>query len=211
LRKPPAETNCITVHLGNGCSITAVRHGKSADTSMGFTPLEGLVMGTRSGDIDPAILFFLADKGYDMAALSAMCNKQSGLLGVSGVSNDMRTLAKAADLGNTQAKLAIDIFCYRVRKYIGAYMAVLGRVDAISFAGGIGEHAPEIREGICSDLESLGVSLDFARNRDTVGGEAIISDAASRVQVLVVPTDEEGVIASDTYDIVERGVNGGGD
>jgi acetate kinase len=205
LQKPPAATNCITVHLGNGCSITAVRQGKSVDTSMGMTPLEGLVMGTRSGDIDPAILFYLADKGYDLAALNRLCNKQSGLLGVSGISNDMRTLTEAAADGHPQAQLAIDIFCYRVRKYIGAYLAVLGRVDAISFTGGIGQRAAGVRAKICSELEPLGVELDESRNRDAVGGEATISSPQSRVRLLVVPTDEEVVIATDTYEIVQRG------
>ncbi len=206
LGQPPAATNCITVHLGNGCSITAVRHGQSTDTSMGLTPLEGLVMGTRSGDFDPAILFYLADKGYDLASLNRLCNKESGLLGVSGISNDMRTLTEAADGGSQQAQLAIDIFCYRVRKYIGAYLAVLGRVDAISFTGGIGERAPGIRAEICSDLEPLGIVLDPVSNQGAAGGEATISHPRSRVRVLVVPTDEEVVIAADTYDIVVRGL-----
>jgi acetate kinase len=210
LGQSPNATNCITVHLGNGCSITAVRHGKSTDTSMGLTPLEGLVMGTRSGDIDPAILFYLADKGYDLASLNKLCNKESGLLGVSGLSNDMRTLTQAAEAGHEQAQLAIDIFCYRVRKYIGAYLAVLGRVDAISFTGGIGERAVDVRARICSDLEPLGIVLDIEKNRCAVGGEATISPPHSRVRLLVVPTDEEGVIAADTYDIVEQGFTRGG-
>ncbi|MHB0960640.1 MAG: acetate/propionate family kinase [Pirellulaceae bacterium] len=205
LGRPPEATNCITVHLGNGCSITAVREGKSTDTSMGLTPLEGLVMGTRSGDIDPAILFYLADKGYDLASLNKLCNKQSGLLGVSGISNDMRTLTEAAAGGHEQAQLAIDIFCYRVRKYIGAYLAVLGRVDAVSFTGGIGERAVEVRARICRDLEPLGIVLDTEKNRCALGGEATISQPQSRVRLLVVPTDEEGVIAGDTYDIVDQG------
>jgi acetate kinase len=206
LGKPAAETNCITVHLGNGCSITAVRNGKSTDTSMGLTPLEGLVMGTRSGDIDPAILFYLADKGYDLAALNKLCNKESGLLGVSGLSNDMRTLSQAAEQGHAQAELAIDIFCYRVRKYLGAYLAVLGRVDAISFTGGIGERAVGVRAKVCSDLEPLGIELDTELNQRATGGEATISRPQSRVRLLVVPTDEEGVIAADTYHIVEQGL-----
>ncbi|MCU0959734.1 MAG: acetate kinase [Pirellulaceae bacterium] len=199
------ETNCITVHLGNGCSITAVHQGRSVDTSMGLTPLEGLVMGTRSGDIDPAILFYLADKGYDLASLNRLCNKESGLLGVSGVSNDMRTVTEAADGGHARAALAVDVFCYRVRKYIGAYLAVLGHVDAISFTGGIGERACGVRARICQGLEPLGIELDSARNAQATGGEATISRPASRVRVLVVPTDEEGVIAADTYQLVEEG------
>ena len=144
LGKPREQINCITVHLGNGCSMAAVRDGGSVDTSMGLTPLEGLVMGTRSGDFDPAILFYLADNGFDLDALNALCNKKSGLLGISGVSNDMRTLSEKARQGCERAQLAIDVFCYRVKKYIGAYLAVLGRVDAISFTGGIGQHAPDV-------------------------------------------------------------------
>ncbi len=210
LGKPIDDVNCITVHLGNGCSMTAVRNGKSVDTSMGLTPLEGLVMGTRSGDIDPAILFYLADKGYDMASLNKLCNKESGLLGISGVSNDMRSLSKEAGAGNEMAELAIDMFCYRVRKYVGAYLAVLGRVDAITFTGGIGEHSPGVRAQVCTDLEPLGIALDLQRNQDTLAGEGTISTPASRIQVLVVPTDEEGVIASDTFHIVEQGLYRGG-
>lgn len=204
------EVNCITVHLGNGCSITAVRQGKSADTSMGLTPLEGLVMGTRSGDIDPAILFFLAEKGHNVASLNTLCNKESGLLGVSGLSNDMRTLSEAARDGHAQARLAIDIFCYRVRKYIGAYLAVLGRVDAVSFTGGIGEHAADVRGRICENLEPLGICLDPQRNESLHAGEGAISRADSPIQLLVVPTDEEGVIALDTYHLVEKGQRRGG-
>lgn len=204
LNKPADQTNCITVHLGNGCSMAAVRAGKSVDTSMGLTPLEGLVMGTRSGDIDPAILFYLAGKGLDMATLNKLCNHQSGLLGISGCSNDMRALSEAARQGSEMAELAIDIFCYRVKKYIGAYMAVLGHVDAISFTGGIGEHTPEVRERICGGLEPLGISVDKKRNRSTVSVEAAIGSSESRIQLLVVPTDEEGVIATDTFGILEQ-------
>jgi acetate kinase len=210
LGRPPEDTHCITVHLGNGCSITAVRHGQSVDTSMGLTPLEGLVMGTRSGDIDPAILFYLAEKGHNIASLNKLCNKESGLLGVSGLSNDMRTLSEAAAGGHAQARLAIDIFCYRVRKYIGAYLAVLGHTHAVSFTGGIGEHAPDVRARICENLEALGICLDVDRNRETTGGEATISGPDSPVHVLVVPTDEEGVIASDTYHLVQKGHARGG-
>ncbi len=204
LEKPAESLNCITVHLGNGCSMAAVRNGQSVDTSMGLTPLEGLVMGTRSGDIDPAILFYLADKGYTFETLNTLCNKQSGLLGVSGISNDMRTLSEEAERGNEKAALAIDIFCYRVRKYIGAYMAVLGRVDAICFTGGIGEHATSVRAKVCTGLEALGITIDLPRNQENVNGEGAISSAESRVQLLVVPTDEEGVIAADTFELVKQ-------
>ena len=141
--------NTITCHLGNGCSMAAVRNGRSVDTSMGFTPLEGLVMGTRSGDFDPAILFYLADKGYDLAGLNALCNKKSGLLGISGASNDMRTLEQLAQEGNARARLAIEVYCYRVRKYIGAYLTLLNPLHAIVFTGGIGENSPLVRKLIC--------------------------------------------------------------
>jgi acetate kinase len=198
------DINCITAHLGNGCSMTAVRRGRSVDTSMGLTPLEGLVMGTRSGDFDPAILFYLADHGYDLAKLKKLCNKQSGLLGLSGASNDMRTLSEKAAAGHWRARLAIDIFCYRIRKYIGMYTAVLGRVDAVVFTGGIGENAAQVRAAACRDLENLGIALDPDLNARTVGRrEGPISTRDSKVCVLVIPTDEEAAIAADTYKIVK--------
>jgi acetate kinase len=196
------EINCITAHLGNGCSITAVQNGRSVDTSMGLTPLEGLVMGTRSGDFDPAILFHLADRGHGMAALNKLCNKHSGLLGLSGESNDMRTLAELAAGGNRRAQLAIDVFCYRIRKYIGMYAAVLGRVDAVVFTGGIGENSPEVRTAACRDLENLGILLDADRNTCTVSRrEGQITTDESPIKTLVIPTDEEASIAADTYKI----------
>ena len=194
--------NCITCHLGNGCSIAAVKEGKSVDTSMGLTPLEGTVMGTRSGSFDPAILFYLADHGYDIEQMNAMCNKESGLLGISGKSNDMRELQELANSGDARAQLAIDIFCYRIKQYIGLYSAVLGRVDAIIFTGGIGENATEVRAKACSDLPQLGIEIDAARNAK-VHGEGQISSHNSRVTVLAIPTDEEGAIASDTYQIAQ--------
>jgi acetate kinase len=198
------DINCITCHLGNGSSITAVRDGRSADTSMGLTPLEGLVMGTRSGDIDPAILFYLADNGYEWQALNDLCNKKSGVLGLSGLSNDMRTLIEQAAAGHERAALAIDVYCYRVKKYIGAYYAALGRLDAIVFTGGIGENAAPVREEICSGLESLGIQVDRGRNETRSSEERCISTDNSRVAILVIPTDEEGVIAADTYDLATK-------
>jgi acetate kinase len=195
------EINCITCHLGNGCSVAAVKNGRSIDTSMGLTPLEGLVMGTRSGDFDPAILFYLADKGYKVAALNNLCNKQSGLLGLSGESNDMRTLSEKAAQGDRRARLAIDVFCYRVRKYIGSYTAVLGTLDAVIFTGGIGENAVDVRHEICRDLGQIGLQIDPARNQAVVRAEGEISTPDSRVKVLVIPTNEEGAIAADTHEI----------
>lgn len=204
LGKPPAAFNCITCHLGNGCSMAAVRGGKSVDTSMGLTPLEGLVMGTRTGDLDPAILLFLGSKGYSIEVLNDLCNRQSGLIGVSGLSNDVRTLCDMAAAGNERARLAIDIFCYRVKKYIGAYTAVLGTLDVLVFTGGIGENAAAVRAGCCENLGQLGIEIDLQRNEATIGREVAIQSSASRVTVLVIPTDEEGVIAADTYALVQQ-------
>ena len=175
------------------------------DTSMGLTPLEGVVMGTRTGDFDPAILFYLADKGYDSPTLNAMCNKKSGLLGISGESNDMRTLGESAAGGSRRAKLAIDIFCYRIKKYIGMYTAVLGTVDAVVFTGGIGENAVDIRKQICSNLEQIGIEIDEKSNNATCQKEGLISTQNSRVKVFVIPTDEEAAIAKDTYQLASKG------
>jgi acetate kinase len=196
------DLNAITCHLGNGCSITAVRKGRSVDTSMGFTPLEGLVMGTRAGDFDPAILFYLADKGYDLARLNGLCNKKSGLLGISGISNDMRTLQQHADDGNKRAALAIEMFCYRVRKYIGAYSAVLDGVDAVVFTGGIGENSAMVRELACRNLSHLGITLDSDANAEAGGRESAVSAADSAVKVLVIPTNEEQAIARDAFELL---------
>jgi len=197
------DINIITCHLGNGCSMAAVKNGKSVDTSMGLTPLEGLVMGTRTGDFDPAILFYLADKGYSIGDLNTMCNKKSGLLGISGVSNDMRNLRQQAESGNKRAQLAFDIFCYRIKKYIGAYTAVLGRLDAIVFTGGIGENSPDVRAKTCSELVQIGVEIDNAQNTAKNRSERIISSAASKVKVFVIPTNEELAIAQDTFALIQ--------
>ena len=204
LGKDAAEVNVITCHLGNGCSITAVKNGKSIDTSMGLTPLEGVVMGTRTGDFDPAILFYLADKGYDIKTLNTVCNKKSGLLGISGVSNDMRNLVELAEKGSDRAKLAIDIFCYRIKKYIGTYTAVLDTVDAVVFTGGIGENAIEARARICSGLTQIGIELDADKNNATLRKEGQISTDNSKVKVFVIPTDEEAVIVGDTYECIAK-------
>jgi acetate kinase len=200
LGKGKNDVNVITCHLGNGCSMTAVKKGVSVDTSMGLTPLEGLVMGTRSGDIDPAILFYLAEKGYSIQELNALCNKKSGLLGISGRSNDMRNLTELAAGGDKRAQLAIDIFAYRIRKYIGAYTAVLGAVDAVVFTGGIGENGADVRAMICSGQDQIGIEIDAERNSATFGKEGDISTDSSRVKVFVIPTDEEAAIAKDTYE-----------
>jgi acetate kinase len=195
------QTNVITLHLGNGCSAAAIREGDSIDTSMGMTPLEGLVMGTRSGDMDPAILDFLSVKeGLSVSALETMLNKQSGLLGISGLTNDMRELLEEAHENNDRrARLAIEIFCYRARKYIGAYLAAMNGADAIIFTGGIGENSPEVRAHICDGLQWLGLEVDPARNEaHTQGREGAISSEGSRLAAYVIPTDEELLIARDT-------------
>lgn len=198
------DINAITCHLGNGCSITAVRQGRSIDTSMGFTPLEGVPMGTRSGDLDPAILFYLGDKGHDIESLNDLCNKKSGLLGLSGASNDIRNLMELAEQGNTRAKLAIDVFCYRIRKYIGAYCAVLDKVDAVVFTGGIGENAPSLRQQICSGMNQIGIQLDQTANEAVTAQEAEIGSKDSTTRVFVIPTDEHAAIAKDTFELTRQ-------
>ena len=196
------ETRLVTLHLGNGCSACAISRGESVDTSMGFTPLEGLVMGTRSGDLDPAILDYVAAKeGLSLGDVEGLLNKQSGMLGISGLTNDMRELlAEAEEHDDRRARLAIEIFAYRVRKYVGAYLAAMGGADAVVFAGGIGENASLVRSKICEGLEWMGLTLDAARNDATVGGrEGLVSTEGSRVGAWVIPTDEELLIARDTY------------
>jgi acetate kinase len=196
----PEKTHVITLHLGNGCSVAAIRSGHSVDTSMGMTPLEGLVMGTRSGDIDPAIISVIGEKeGLSAREVDSLLNARSGLLGVSGTTNDMRGLqAEAQDKDNRRARLAIDIFCYRARKYIGAYLAGMGGADAVVFTGGIGENSPEIRAQICAGMEWAGIDLDAERNQKTVGKEGLISSDSSKLAVYAIPTDEELLIARDT-------------
>jgi acetate kinase len=196
LGRPLETCNLITLHLGNGCSATAIRDGKSVDTSMGLTPLEGLVMGTRCGDIDPAIHFYLAKQiGLDTDAIEDLLNRQSGLLGICGV-NDMREIDRLAEEGNDAAELAIGITAHRIKKYIGAYYAELGRVDAVVFTGGIGENAAEIRCRACEGLENLGIKMDDTLNYALKQhGERCISTPESSVQVLVIPTNEELEIA----------------
>jgi acetate kinase len=195
----------ITCHLGNGCSVAAIRGGRSVDTSMGFTPLEGLVMGTRSGDVDPAaLLHAVAREEIGAAEVNALLNKHSGLLGISGVSNDMRALLEA-EATNPRARLAVDVFCYRLRKYVAAYMGVLGGVDGLAFAGGIGENAPAIRARALAGLEGLGVRVDESANAAVFGSEAEISAAGANARVFVVPTNEELLIARDTCAIVSGG------
>ena len=197
---PREQTNIISLHLGNGCSAAAIRAGKSVDTSMGMTPLEGLVMGTRSGDLDPAVLGFIAAKeGLSIHEVETMLNKQSGLLGISGLTHDMRVLQnEAREHGDRRANLAINIFCYRIRKYIGAFLAAMGGADAIVFTGGIGENSALVRANVCEGLEWAGLILDKEKNENTAGVETRISREESRLAAYVIPTDEELLIARDT-------------
>jgi acetate kinase len=195
------ETNIITLHLGNGCSACAIRHGDSLETSMGLTPVEGLVMGTRSGDLDPSVLEFLHHKeGMSFDELDTLLNKRSGLLGISGLTNDMRELlAEEKENQDRRARLAIDIFCLRIKKYLGAYLARMNGADAIIFTGGIGENSPEIRRRICADLDFLGIAVDPKKNEEmTAGREGEIGVEGGRVRLYVIPTNEELLIARDT-------------
>lgn len=203
LGKPFSRCNLITLHLGNGASATAIRGGKSIDTSMGMTPLEGLIMGTRCGDIDPAIHFFLAKNlGLDSATIEDLLIRHSGLLGLCGV-NDMREVQHRAEEGDDRAELAIGMTAHRIKKYIGAYYAELGRVDAIVFTGGIGENDADLRCRACEGLEGLGIKLDDSANLAPERGERRISTPDSRVQVLVIPTNEELAIAQQTLAAVQ--------
>lgn len=198
-----ATLKLITCHLGNGCSMAAVDRGISIDTTMGFTPLEGLLMGTRSGDIDPSvILYIMAKEGINISEANTLLNKHSGLQGISGVSSDMREILKEIGNGDKKAQNAFDIFCYRIRKYIGAYAAAMGGVDSVVFTGGIGENSPDVRRECCNNLEFLGISVDSSSNT-SAAKEKRISLENSKVSVFVIPTNEELVIALDTVKIVQ--------
>ncbi len=200
----PEGTKIITCHIGNGASITAVKDGKSVDTSMGLTPLEGLIMGTRSGDIDAGAVTFLMEKlGLDTTGISNLLNKQSGLAGISGGSSDFRDILAAIESGNDRARLAKEMYTYRIRKYIGEYAAAMGGVDVILFTGGAGENQWEVREGATKGLEFLGVRIDKEKNHSVRATEDIISTPDSKVTVCVIPTDEELMIASDTLTLVK--------
>ena len=192
----------ISCHLGNGASVAAVKNGKSVDTSMGFTPVEGLVMGTRCGDLDVGVVNFIMEKEeIGLRSASTLFNKHSGMLGISGVSSDMREIEMAKKGGNERAALALEIYNYRVKKYIGSYVAAMGGLDILIMTGGIGENDDMTREGICSELECLGITLDYAKNKG-FRSEGVISTPDSKVKIIVVPTDEELVIALDTEEIV---------
>ena len=206
LGKKPEEINIITVHIGNGSSITAIKNGQSVDTTMGLTPLEGMIMGTRSGDIDPTVVSFLGHKKkMDADQMVNYLNKQCGILGVSGVSSDMRELNSAIEQGNSRARLALDMLIYRVKKYIGSYMAVLGKVDAIVFTGGIGENQEDLREDALKDMENYGIVIDVEKNNHLPRGTVEeISAKNSKVKVFRIPTDEELLIARDTMSLIKK-------
>lgn len=202
LRMPLNQLKMIVCHLGNGVTLDAIRRGQSVDTTMGLTPLEGLMMGTRSGDIDPGIIYFLSTVAqFSVDRIYDILNRESGLLGISGVSNDMREIIKEAESGNRRCRLAVEMFAYRVKKYIGTYAAVLDGVDVIVFTAGIGSNSPMIRSIICDGLDFLGVELDQAKNRSAIGSESDISAHGSKVRILVIPTNEEKLIAIDTLEI----------
>jgi acetate kinase len=203
---PAEQINIVTLHLGNGCSACAVRGGVSVDTSMGFTPLEGLVMGTRSGDIDPAVVPFLARKeGVSADEVESWLNKRSGLLGLSGISNDVRELTAAYN-EDPGARLAVDVFCYHARKYLGAYLAALGGADAVVFSGGIGENSPLVRAKICADMDWCGLRLDSAANAAVLGTDGCIAPQ-SALKAYVVHTDEETIIARETARVLTERTN----
>ncbi|MCQ1528043.1 acetate/propionate family kinase [Lutispora saccharofermentans] len=202
LNKNIEDLKIVTCHLGNGASVAAVKQGKSVDTSMGFTPLEGLAMGTRCGDIDPAIVKFVMEKeNLDLAGIDNLMNKKSGVLGISGVSSDFRDIEEAAEKGNMRADLALKVFAYKVRKYIGAYAAAMGGIDAIVFTAGLGENSASMRASVCEGLEFLGVEIDNEKN-NVRGKEAEVSKANSKVKVLLIPTNEELMIARDTKSLI---------
>jgi acetate kinase len=204
LKKDLKKLKVITCHLGNGCSIAAIDKGISIDTSMGFTPLEGLLMGTRSGDIDVSIiLYVMAKEGLNYSEANTLLNKHSGLQGISGVSSDMREVITEMNEGNKKAKLAFDIFCYRVKKYVGSYIAALGGLDVLVFTGGIGENSPDVRKAICDNLEYLGIEFDKTAN-NTKDKEKAITTAKSKAAVYVIPTNEELMIALETKEIVKN-------
>ncbi|MGA8263966.1 MAG: acetate kinase [Ignavibacteriaceae bacterium] len=205
LKKPYDSLKIVTAHLGNGCSMAAIKNGLSVDTTMGFTPLEGLLMGTRSGDIDPSVILYIMGKeGLSLHEAGTLLNKHSGLIGISGESSDMREIISALKTEQKRSRLAFDVFNYRIKKYLGAYAAAMGGLDAFVFTGGIGENSPDVRREVCSDLEFMGIKIDEEKNQKS---EINISYSDSKVSVFRIPTNEELVIALDTKQIVEKSVS----
>ncbi len=202
LGKNIKDLKLITAHLGNGCSMAAIKNGSSIDTTMGFTPLEGLLMGTRSGDIDPSVILYIMGKeGLSLSEANTLLNKHSGLIGISGESSDMREIIKAVNEDQKRARYAFEIFAYRIKKYVGAYASAMGGLDGLVFTGGIGENSAEVRAEVCKDMEFLGIELDEEKNNNK---DQFISTEASKVKVLRIPTNEELLIALDTSSIVEN-------
>jgi len=203
LNVPYEEQRIITAHIGNGGSVTAIKNGKSIDTSMGMTPVEGLIMGTRSGDVDPGVITYIMDKEHlSSQGVSRLLNKFSGVLGISGVSSDMREIEAVIEQGNERAKLAMRMYNYRIKKYIGSYTAILGGLDMLVFTGGVGENQTSTRSEVCKNMEYLGLELDEELNASVRAKEALISKPTSKVKVLVIPTNEELTIAHDTLEII---------
>ena len=203
---PYEEQRIITAHIGNGGSVTAIKNGRSMDTSMGMTPVEGLIMGTRSGDVDPGAISYIMEKEHmGTNGISTLLNKFSGVLGISGISSDMREISVAIESGNERAALAMETYNYRIKKYIGSYAAVLGGVDILVFTGGVGENQAVTRRDVCRNMEYMGIELDEALNDTVHGKEAVISKPSSKVKVVIIPTDEELTIANDTIEILEKG------
>jgi acetate kinase len=209
LDRPVSDLNLITIHLGNGASMAAIKKGRCIDTTMGMTPLAGLVMGTRSGDLDPSLPFFLADHlGMSLKEIDQLLNKESGLKGICGT-NDMREVIEKKDGGDERARIALDVYTYRIKKFIGAYYAALENLDGLVFTAGIGENAPSIRELCCSGLHQLGIEIDPERNNDHGNKVREINSSTSRIKVLVVPTNEELRIAQETIKVIEQNQSSG--
>jgi len=202
---PFHSSKIITCHLGNGASITAIENGKSVDTSMGFTPVDGLIMGTRTGEIDPGVLLYLAEKeGLSVSGVNNMINKKSGVAGISQLSSDMRDLEAAAGEGNPKAILALNMYSYKIKKFIGAYIAALNGLDLLVFTAGVGENDINSRKMICTGMEYMGIEIDDDLNKSARAKDLLISKPGSKVKVMVITTDEEFVIASDTQEIIEK-------
>ncbi len=202
---PYEEQRIITAHIGNGGSVTAIKNGKSIDTSMGMTPVEGLIMGTRSGDVDPGVISYIMEKEHmGTKGISTLLNKFSGVLGISGISSDMREIQAAIEGGNKRAMLAMNTYNYRIKKYVGSYAAVLGGVDLLVFTGGVGENQAVTRSVVCKNMEFMGIELDEELNASVRGKEVVISKPSSKVTVVIIPTDEELTIAKDTVDILRK-------
>lgn len=202
---PYEDQRIITAHIGNGGSVTAIKNGKSIDTSMGMTPVEGLIMGTRSGDIDPGVISYIMEKeNMGTKGISTLLNKFSGMLGISGVSSDMREIEEAIEGGNKRAIMALKTYCYRIKKYVGSYAAALGGVDILVFTGGVGENQASARKAVCENMEYMGIELDEELNDSVRAKEVVISKPTSKVKVLIIPTDEELTIAKDTVEILNQ-------